>query len=398
MKNAPWVKKALPPRDGAAGGYWYPTAFQSWGDEEQGAINRVLTSGRFTMGAEVAAFEREFAAFHGRQHGIMVNSGSSANLIAVAALFEAGRLKRGDFALVPAIAWSTTYSPLVQHGLDLDLVDVDKTWNADLNTRTSLSPGGLIVMCSILGNPGRLGEWSRIATKMNVPTIEDNCESLGAVYEGDDPRPMTSALCGTFGTLATFSFFWSHQISGIEGGMVLTDDDELADLCRMLRAHGWTRDVRRPASFENEYDFRLMGYNVRPLELHAAIAREQLKKLSAFIAARQRNMNLFRSAVCGTPGVTLPIINGEPSPFGLHFTVDGAKRAPLTAALRARGIDCRLPTGGSFRLHAYGAQWRDQQTPIADSIHCGGLFLGNAPFPIDEKIWAAVDVMRQVLS
>lgn len=379
--------------------YWYPTAFSHWDQREYHAIDRVVASGRFTAGEEVAACEREFADWHGMRHGIMTNSGSSANLVAVAALFhvEKNPLKRGDRAVVPALAWSTTYAPLVQHGLGLALVDCDETWNADPGDVPFVknNPVRLVVECSILGNPAHLEELSDWADDQGSYFIEDNCESLGAVTLSFDGSP--AGRCGTFGLMSTFSFFYSHQISAIEGGMVLTNDDECARLCRMLRAHGWSRDVESPRSFGEEYDFQLFGFNVRNTEMHAAVAREQLKKLPSFIEHRRANLGLFLRLTEDLP-VEHPAWRGEPSPFGLQFTVrDTETRAKLASALRAAGIDCRLPTGGSFRLHEYGKPWRGQQTPNADSIHQCGMFLGNAPFDISEKIAKAVEVMKQVL-
>lgn len=371
--------------------YLYPTAFSLWGAEEHAAIQRVVASGNFTMGEEVAAFELEFAAWHGMKHAVMVNSGSSANLIAVAALFhlQDKPLMPGGKVLVPAIAWSTTYSPLVQHDLQLILLDVDDTWNADpKGPRLSREIYGarLIVACSILGNPGHLKRWQEMADGLGAYLLNDNCESLGA---GD---------CGTYGLMSTHSLFWSHQLSAIEGGVILTNSDECANLCRMLRAHGWTRDVKPPQTFADEYDFQLMGYNVRPLEMHAAIAREQLKKLPGFIKARQENYDHFVAATDRISGIQHPRRNGIMSPFGLHFTVPSTEvRQQLVTELREHGIDCRLPTGGSFRRHKYGEPWAHQMTPNADRIHDCGLFLGNAPYDISELIDEAVTVMRRVL-
>lgn len=366
----------------------YPTAFSVWGNEELLAIQQVMISGKFTMGSEVAAFEEEFAAFHGMRYGVMVNSGSSANLIAVAALFEVSNhpLERGDLVLVPAIAWSTTYAPLVQFGLCLQLVDCDDTWNA---VRTSdYSSPDLIVGCSILGNPGYMKRWAETAANLGAYFIEDNCESMGSSLD------YPSVLCGTSGILNTFSFFYSHQISAIEGGMILTNNQELYDICRMLRAHGWTRDIKPPASFDEEYDFQLFGFNVRPLEMHAAIAREQLKKYPQHREQRLANVGLFRRMTEDLP-ITHQSLRGDPDPFGLSFRVEGGdKRRTLVGKLRDAGIDCRLPTGGSFRMHKYGEKYRDQQTPMADQIHKTGLFLGNGPLDLTRQITRAVEVMR----
>jgi CDP-6-deoxy-D-xylo-4-hexulose-3-dehydrase len=392
--------------------WWFPTAFASWkpgdGSEEDQALHRVLRSGQLTMGLEVAAFEAEFAAFHGRKHAVMTNSGSSANLLAVACLFHKRRdpLRRDDdnwrgrHALVPALAWSTTFAPVVQHGLKLILADCDATWNAPADNPDwgDAKPGPrLVVMCSILGNPGYGAEWAKVAEESHAYLLHDNCESFGAVDE-------RGVLASNYGLLSTHSLFYSHQISAIEGGVILTDDEELANICRILRAHGWTRDVwrdplgnpSRPPRFEQEYDFTLMGYQVRPVEIHAAVAREQLKKTRQFRNARIHNFYQFRRLTENLP-IVHPTMRGEHNPFGLHFLCEReADRADLVAALRANGIDARLPTGGSLRLHAYGKPYENQATPTADLIHRRGLFLGNAPYPIPDRVEKAAKVMRAV--
>ena len=219
---------------------FYDLSASTWGPEEIEAIRRTVERGRFTMGEEVAAFEREFAAYFGMQHGVMVNSGSSANLVAVAALFykKDRPLARGDEVIVPAISWSTTYHPLQQYGLRLRFVDVElDTLNIDVSKLArALTPRTrAIVAVSILGNPAALDVLQRFAREHGLYLIEDNCESMDAELNG--------RKTGTFGDLNTFSFFFSHHISTMEGGIVLTDDLELDHLLRSLRAHGWTRDL-----------------------------------------------------------------------------------------------------------------------------------------------------------
>ena len=370
----------------------FPTAFRCWDRREQEAINRVMVSGRFTIGHEVEQFEGEFAAYHGRKHAIMVNSGSSANLVAVAAIREHhdyNYTMPDGFAGVPAVAWATTYAPLVQLRYDLIVRDVDNTWNAPIEL-PKREWHEIEVVCSVLGNSADLSAAYNFCDQRLSILLEDNCESLGA-------RTPDGRLTGTFGDLSTFSFFHSHQLSAIEGGMVTTDDDDLARLCRRLRNHGnagWGEE-----DFENSYRFELFGFNVRPLEMHAAIAREQLKKLDGFVAARRANLEYFTSLV-KAKGVsaTLQKVVGSPSPFGLAFCCeDNAARRRLVPALRAARIDCRLPTGGSFLRHPYAAPWRDQSTPHADRIHDTGLFLGNAPWDISDLVEKAVQVMRSVL-
>lgn len=360
--------------------YWFPTALPHWGEEERAAMARVIESGRFTMGEETEAFEEELAAFNHRKHAVAVNSGSSANLIAVGALMYMGNDSRS--AIVPALAWATTYAPLIQHGFSLLLDDCDNTWCSAPYRSIVHKSVPLIVNCSILGNPSQALDWY-INTDLN-----DDCESLGATLGG---RPT-----GSYGTIATQSFFYSHQLSAIEGGACLTDDDGLALTMRMLRDHGSDRSVRQEqVPFDKEYNFELFGYNVRPVEMHMAVAREQLKKLPTQRTERRKNWTTFLKATEDLPirPAQMDLMNSNP--FGLHFELEDPKFRPgIAVALRANGIDCRLPTGGSFHLHPYGRMCSDQETPRADQIHRCGMFLGNAPYDISDKIERAAAVMR----
>jgi CDP-4-dehydro-6-deoxyglucose reductase, E1 len=376
--------------------YDYPMSFKAWGQEEREAIDRVRASDWWTQGPEVEALENEFAAYHGLKHGIAVNSGSSANEIAVLATFhvEHCAVQRGDLAVVPALSWGTLYSPLVRNGLGLIVKDCDQTWNAP--QVDCERPVRILMTCSVLGNPAPYTTYQKaIAHTKDIFWIDDCCESVGAWIGPLGEKRMV----GSFAKLNTFSFFYSHQIAGVEGGMICTDDDELAAICRSLRDHGLTRWKGKSDNFEGEYRFIYFGLNVRMTEMYAAIARAQLAKLETMCRHRQQNFNNFEMLCTGLP-IQIPprLRNGVRSPFGLNFTVESKDvRSRLVAALRENSIDCRLPTGGSFRLHPYAERWKDQQTPNADRIHDTGIFLGNAPFPIADKIERAVKIMRETL-
>src|SRR5438445_5194362 len=212
---------------------FYELAASTWGPEEIEAIRRTIDSGRLTMGEQVASFEQEFARYFGMRYGVMANSGSSANLIALAALFykKDRPLQRADEVIVPAISWSTTYHPLQQYGLKLKFVDVElETLNMDVSKlEQALTPRTrLIVGVSILGNPAALDVMRDFAKQHELYFLEDNCETMDAELQGQKT--------GTFGDINTFSFFFSHHISTIEGGMVLTNDEELHHLLRSIRA------------------------------------------------------------------------------------------------------------------------------------------------------------------
>ena len=273
------------------------------------------------MGPSVQQFEEDFARKFGIKHALMVSSGSAANLVGVAALFykKERPLQRGDEVIVPSISWATTYYPLQQYGLRLRFVDVDlHTLNIDVTQLArALTPRTrMVVAVSILGNPCALDVLRAFCDRHGLYLLEDNCESMGATLGG---KP-----CGTFGDINTFSTFFSHHISTMEGGIVATDDTELAHLARSLRAHGWTRDLpddttiyeRRADDFFEAYRFILPGYNARPLELSGAVGVEQLKKLDGMIAMRPQERGVVPCAVRGRRALHHPARSKGPAAPG----------------------------------------------------------------------------------
>ena len=266
--------------------YKYPLSNTSWKENEINALRKVISSNKFTMGKKVQRFEKIFAKYLGSKHCVMVNSGSSANLLMIAALFYTKRkkfkLKRGDEVIVPSIGWSTSYFPLYQMGLKIKFVDVDLyTLNYDLeNLRKSINRNTrMILAVNLLGNSNDFSYIQQLINKQNIILIEDNCESLGAKFN--------KKFCGTFGLMGSHSFFFSHHISTMEGGAIVTNDDEIYHILLTLRAHGWTRDLpdknlickKSKDPFKEMFRFVLPGFNVRPLELSAAVGIEQLKRL-----------------------------------------------------------------------------------------------------------------------
>src|SRR5712671_3557274 len=386
---------------------FYELSASTWGNEEIEAIEKVLRGGRLTMGPEVAAFEREFADYFGMRHGIMVNSGSSADLVSTAALFfkRERPLQRGDEAIVPAISWSTMFHPLQQYGLKLRFVDVERdTLNVDASKlEAALTPKSrLLVAVSILGNPAALDTMRDFAKRHGLYMLEDNCESADAELAG--------RKTGTFGHLNTFSFFFSHHISTMEGGMVLTDDDELMNLVRSIRAHGWTRDLppdsplfeRRGNEHFEAYRFILPGYNVRPLEISAAAGREQLKKLPDMTRRRRENWHVFKKLFDGDPRFITQRENGKTSCFSFtiilnpEFRMD---RERVFSAMRDAGIGFRMITGGCFPSHE-AIKYFDFDVVgnlrNAELAHTQGFFVGNHPFDLKPQLTKLREVLDRV--
>jgi len=380
----------------------YELAGTSWGREEIDAIERVLREGRFTMGEHVSRFEDAFAAKMGVKHAVMANSGSSANLVGIAALFHAGPrpLQRGDEVIVPAISWATTFHPLQQYGLRLRFVDVElDTLNMDVSKlEAALTPRTRMLMAvSILGNPAPLDVMRAFCDRHGLLFFEDNCESMGATLGG---KP-----CGTFGDVGTFSTFYSHHISTMEGGLLVTDNTEVAHLARAIRNHGWARDLpprRLPGAdasddFFEAYRFIVPGYNVRPLEICGAVGLEQLKKLDRIIEIRRANAAYFLELFAGDERFTLQRENGRSSWFSftliLHPAID---RARVMNAMRDAGIGFRMITGGCFLRHE-AARYFDfdvvGDVRNADTAHDHGFFVGNHP----RDLTAEITLLRKVL-
>ena len=217
-----------------------PLATDTWDSREFDAIQRVIDSRMFTMGAEVAAYERQFAEFFGSKYAVMVSSGSTANLLMVAAPFftETPKFAVGDEVIVPAVSWSTTYFPFHQYGLKLVFVDIDPlTLNMDLTKLAAAVTDRTKAIClvNLLGNPNDFAAVEAIIGDRDIVLLEDNCESMGATFSGRQ--------AGTFGLMGTFSSFYSHHIATMEGGCIVTDDEELYHILLCLRAHGWTRNL-----------------------------------------------------------------------------------------------------------------------------------------------------------
>ncbi len=392
---------------GKRNGMFYELASSSWGNAEIKAMQRVIDSGMFTMGEKVAQFEKDFAEKFGTKHAIMVSSGSAANLVGTAALVhkKENALHRGDEIIVPAISWSTTYYPLQQYGFRLKFVDVDKySLNIDISMLESAlsEKTKMVVAVSILGNPCQLDVLRRFCDSKGLYLFEDNCESMGASLDGK--------WTGTFGDIGTFSCFFSHHISTMEGGLIVTDDEEISDLARSLRAHGWTRGVPNTSKifepkaddFEEAYRFILPGFNTRPLELSGAIGIEQLKKLDNMISIRRQNADVFKKCFSQDDRFIIQKENGVSSWFAFTMIINpdaDLDRESVFKALKDNGIGYRMITGGNFLRHDV-INYFDYdcvgEMVNADLAHDSGFFVGNHPRDLTKEITRLQEVLNNL--
>lgn len=384
----------------------YELAYSTFDEQEKKAMYEVIESDLFTMGKNVKAFEQAFAHFFGKKYAVMVNSGSSANLVGVASLFykKENPLQRGDEVIVPCISWATTFHPLQQYGLKLKFVDIDlQTLNYDIEElKKAISPKTkMIVTVSVLGNPNYFDAIEQLCEEHNLILFDDNCESMGARYKGK--------LTGTSGLINTFSTFFSHHISTMEGGLILTDDYEIYCLCKSLRNHGWTRDqdedspifTRKEDDFFEAYRFILPGYNVRPGELQGAIGLAQIKKLPAMIEQRRKNAAYFQSKFQDDTRFIIQKEVGESSWFSFTMIIDphsGLQREAVFDALKKAKIGYRIITGGNFLEHDVIKYFDYEVTKSTNAsyAHNYGFFVGNAPKDMTQEIDLLVEALKDL--
>lgn len=382
---------------------FYPLANATWDEAEYAALQDVISSDRFTMGAKVREFEEAFAKKFGKKYALMTSSGSTANLLGISATFyhpDFG-FQPGDEVIVPAVSWSTTYFPITQSGMVLRFVDIDpETLNIDVDqVAAAITPKTKMVFAvNLLGNPIEANRLRKICADAGILLAEDNCESMGASLNGE--------MAGSFGLFGTFSTFFSHHICTMEGGVVITDDRKLYDNMLSIRAHGWVRDLAEdthlpmdPDPFVRQFRFVLPGYNLRPIEMEGALGVPQLKKLDHFVDERRKNAKQFQGIFHGHEHVSIQKETGESSWFGFAMVLQGkmrGKRKELVAALTEAEIESRpIVTGNFLKNPVIDKLPHSVHGDIveADIVDTDGLFVGNHHHPIPEQLDRLIEVV-----
>jgi len=314
---------------------------------------KIIVSKKITMSKRTKIFEQRFAKFLGCKYALMVNSGSSANLLAMFAMInplkKKNKLKPGDECLIPALCWSTSLWPLVQTGLKPKFVDIDPlTLNLsikDLKKKITKKTKAIMAV-HVLGNSTNMFDLMKIIKKKKLTLIEDTCESLGSKYKNKS--------LGTFGEFGTFSFYYSHQITSGEGGMIVCNDKKNYEILHSLRAHGWDRGLKND---KNNFNFINSGFNLRPSEISAAIGHNQFKRLNNFKKIRHQNRNKIISTLKKSKNwdnqfsFINPIEHLEPSWFGLPILINKkflSKKKKFLNFLAKKGIETRPIISGNF--------------------------------------------------
>jgi CDP-4-dehydro-6-deoxyglucose reductase, E1 len=340
----------------------------------------ILAGNRLTKSAETLAFENEFSAWIGSKHAVYTNSGSSANLLMIYAMKVAGML-RNNRVIAPAVSWVTTVSPLIQFGFDVSLCDCDPSnLGLDLNHLEHLCKTehpSLLILVHVLGHANHISEIKDICDKYGVKLLEDSCEALGSTYAQKN--------LGTHGVAGSFSFYYGHHISTIEGGMVVTDDTNLYEVMLSLRSHGWSRDLpteRRNAltlendidSFRNLYTFYYPGFNLRSTDLQAFIGRSQLQKIDGIIKIRERNFHIYKQALPEFFAQESKTERLSSFAYGTYIE----NRLGVAESLKKKEIECRPLICGNIGRHPF---WTDiygtSDLPNADKVHDYGIYLPN---------------------
>lgn len=364
----------------------YRLCDDTWNEKELEALQAVIDSRMFSMGEKTKEFEKEFAEKFDVKYAAMVSSGSAANLLLIASLVYSGRIKKGDEVIVPAVSWSTTFFPLCQFGLKIKFVDIDKdTLNISVDKlRSAISEKTkMIFLVNLLGNPNEFDEIFDLCDKENIIIIEDNCESLGGKYKGK--------YLGTLGLAGTFSTFYSHHLCTMEGGVVVTNDEELYHYMLAIRAHGWTRNLPKDSpiyqknedDFYESFNFIVPGFNLRPLEMEAAVGIEQLKKQDCIIEQRIQNGEYFRDKMSSISGIRIQRIIETSSYFGFAVILNCdcmTKRDKIIKDLKKANIEVRPIVAGNFTRNK-AIKYMDYEIAgtleNADDIHDNGFFIGN---------------------
>ena len=365
---------------------------------------KVIFSKNVTMSKVTKKFEKIFSKKIKVPYSLMVNSGSSANFLAFQCLinpYRKKRLKKGDEVLIPSICWPTSFWPIIQSGLKPIFVDVDrKNFNIDLEDleKKISKKTKALMLVHVLGNATNMEKLIKILKKRRILLIEDTCESIGAKYK--------KKFLGTFGDFSTFSFYYAHQISSVEGGMICCKNKQDEGIIKALRSHGWSKDqgklVKKFEKINKNYLFINSGFNLRPTDIQAAIGLSQFKSLNNFIKVRKINRKIIIKKIISDKRWKNQVNflekndNVEPSWFGLIMLLNKKlknKKKLILDKLDKLGIENRPIISGNFlkqpALRKYKISQKSRNFPNASYVHEYGFFVG-----LKNKIMSSIEAKK----
>ena len=381
----------------------YPLAKETINDEDIDALCGWLkTYPRLTKGNLTWEVEDKWANFIGTKHAVFNNSGSSANLLMVAAAMMSGRIKNKKI-VVPSVGWVTTISPAIQLGLTPIMVGADsKTYGIDLDQLEEIckkeSPDAVIFV-QVLGVPHYKKRMLELKKKYGFCLLEDACAALGASYSD-------GSMVGTIGDMSSFSFYFGHQLSTIEGGMVNTDDKELYDMLLMLRSHGWGKDLDKESydrlvekngidDFHKPFTFFVPGFNLRSTDLQAFLGLRQIDRAEEIKLLRNRNHKRYAENLSG---VVEYQDWGTNNPVSISFGALASStehRKEIVSRLVENGVETRIFSAGNLGLHPF---WVDRygrfDDEMSNKIHSCGFFVPNYPELQTHEIDFICDLVR----
>lgn len=370
-------------------------------DEMDSLADWLKTYPRLTKGPLTEEFEEAWSQKLGVKHSVFVNSGSSANLLMLYTLIESGEIKVGDKVIVPAISWATDLAPVIQLGLVPILCDVDPenlgVCPKHLEEVVAEHNPKVLLLVSVLGLVPNMPLLKGICDNNNIILLEDVCESLGSKWSGK--------TLGTFGLMSSFSLYFGHHLSTIEGGMVCTNDTETYHLLKSIRSHGWGREYpegERKAleskynvgEFNSLFTFYNVGFNIRATDLQAFIGISQLKKWDCVCATRSNNFKTYLSAL--PDGIWKPTIDSRSYISNFAYPLITPNRDRIRERLTAEGIECRpLISGSMSKQPMYTKNYSNTNTyEVAEKIHREGMYLPNHQHLSEEDVIRICDIIK----
>jgi CDP-6-deoxy-D-xylo-4-hexulose-3-dehydrase len=368
-------------------------------DDINNLIEWLKTNPRLTKGDLTIEFEKKWSEWLGTKYSVFVNSGSSANLAAIYSLILSGKLKNNKI-VVPAVSWVTTVTPAIQLGLEPIMCECDMdNLGLDINHLKEIIKNenpSAIILVHVLGFPNHMDEIMELCKENNIMLIEDTCESIGSEYNGNK--------LGTLGDLSTFSFYFGHHMSTIEGGMVSTNDEELYHILLSIRSHGWDRDLPKEKqeflrkkynvdSFRSLYTFYYPGFNLRATDLQAFIGLNQLEKLSTIVENRYKNYLRYKNEIKNDYWNVSPPENSYVSNFSFPIITKNIKS--LTKALMDNNIECRPLICGSINEHPFWYErYGKQELPNSKMVHEYGIYIPNNHQMTDDEISKVIKIVN----